>query len=137
MEALGPEQCRREHEPEEAAVQALEQPTVAREERAEGSPGGLGQEVDEDDVLSRGEPNRELLWKVPDGPGPRWLKASAGSSSAERPYRSVKQATFSRSVPSQVVSAWPSTTSSTMRRSTALATVAGRRCRLFGSPIAR
>jgi hypothetical protein len=53
VEVLRPEQCRREHEPEGAAVEALEQPTVTREERAEVSPGGLGDEVHEDDVFTR------------------------------------------------------------------------------------
>jgi CHAD domain-containing protein len=90
-------------------VEAPEQPTVTREERAEVSPGGLGHEAHEDDVLSCGEANRELLGKV--------------------------QATFSRSVPSQVVSGSPSTTSNTMRRSTARATVAGRRCRLAAARV--
>jgi hypothetical protein len=69
VEVLGPEQCRREHEPEGPAVEALEQPTVTREECVEVSPSGLGHEVGEDDVLSRVEANRELLWKVPSGPG--------------------------------------------------------------------
>ena len=31
--------------------------------------GGVGHEVDEDDVLSRADANRGLLWEVPSGPG--------------------------------------------------------------------
>ena len=49
-------------------MQALQQPTMAVQERAELPPSWIGDDVDEDHVVARSEPDRELLGEMANGP---------------------------------------------------------------------
>ena len=49
-------------------MQALQQPTMAVQERAELPPRRIGDDVDEDHVVARSESDRELLGEVTNGP---------------------------------------------------------------------
>ena len=124
-------------QPDRPAMQALQQPTMAVQERAELPPGRIGDDVDEDYVVARPEPDRELLGKVTNGPRAALIEDQRGQVVGGQlpPVDEVGDLLALGPQPRQLGRA--STTSSTISRSSARASVAGRRCRLSGSPMAR